>query len=92
LSRTNIFNLLIYQLISIFFCNKLISQSEHNKINRNKKSFKKKSTKKIQNTNIIKIIQTDNIFSTNILIFCDNIYKSKNSILLFFVKFENIKN
>jgi len=37
-------------------------------------------------------MQTNNAFSTNILMFCDNIHESKSSILLFFVKFENIKN
>jgi len=95
LFKTNIFNLLVYRSISNFFCNKLIFQSEYNKINKDKeKSQKEKNTKKknIRNTDIIKIIQTDNIFSTNILIFCNSIYKSKSSILLLFVRFENIRN
>ncbi len=37
-------------------------------------------------------MQIDNIFSINILIFCNSIHESKSPILLLFVRFENIKN
>ncbi len=37
-------------------------------------------------------MQTSNVFSIDILMFCNNIYKSKNLILSLFVKFENTRN
>ncbi len=37
-------------------------------------------------------MQTNNVFSTNILMFCDSKNKSKSSILLFFVKLENTRS
>jgi len=46
----------------------------------------------VRHLQLIKVIQITNIFSTNILMFCDNIYENKNLILLLFLKFENIKN
>jgi len=93
LFRINILNLLVSRLILKFSCNKLVSQSKHNNISINKKSFKKNiKEKSIWSINKIKIIQTNNIFLTNILMFCNNIYKSRNSILLLFIKFEDIRN
>jgi len=94
LSRINIFNLLICQSISNFFLNRLISLFNSNDINTNKKSLEKRfiERKSIRNSDIIKIIQIDNIFSTNILIFCDSKNENENSILSLFVKSKNIKN
>ena len=95
LLKTNILNLLNCRNITKSSSNKLIFRSNYNKINIDKeKSQKEKSTKRksIRNTNIVKIIQIDNIFSTNIQIFCDSKNKSKSSILLLFVKLENIKS
>ena len=46
----------------------------------------------VRHLQLIKVIQITNIFSTNILKICDNIYENKNLILLLFLKFENIKN
>ncbi len=37
-------------------------------------------------------MQTSNIFSINILMFCDSKNKSKSSILLFFVKSKNTRS
>jgi len=82
-------------LISKSSGNKLISRFDRNNININKKkSREKKITKKknIRDNNIVKIIQIDNAFSTNMLMFCDSENKSKNLILLLFVRLENIKN
>ncbi len=48
--------------------------------------------KNIRDININIIIQTNNIFLNNILMFCDNKNKSKSSILLFFIKLKNIRS
>jgi len=37
-------------------------------------------------------MQTNNVFSINILMFCDSMHESESSILSLFVKFENTKN
>ena len=37
-------------------------------------------------------MRTSNVFSTNILMFCNSIYENGSSILSLFVKFENTKN
>jgi len=95
LSKINIFNLLVCRLILKFSRDRLISQFDCNNINTNEeKSREKKITKKksVKNNTTIKIMQINNIFSTNILMFCDSDSESKSSILLFFVKSKNIKN
>ncbi len=56
---------------------------------REKKIIEKKSVK---DSSVVKIMRIDNIFSTNILIFCDNKNESRSSILSLFVKSKNIKN
>jgi len=95
LSKTNIFNLLICQLISKFSRDKLISQSSCKSISIDKKKFRKEKItrkKSVRDNNIIKIMRIDNVFSTNMLIFCDSENESKSSILLLFVKSKNIKS
>jgi len=37
-------------------------------------------------------MQTSNVFSTNILMFCNSIHENKSLILSLFVKFENTRN
>ena len=86
---TNKFNLLIWKLTLKFSCNRIISRnkSRQDKINNNKnKRFEDKNIKEksVCNTNIDKIIQIDNIFLTNILMFCDKENKDKSLELLYF--------
>jgi len=89
LSKIDIFDLLICWSILKFFYDKLVSWFDRSNISTNKeKSWEKKfiKEKSVKIRNIIKIMRIDNAFSTNILMFCDSENKSKNSILLFFVK------
>jgi hypothetical protein len=95
LLKIDIFNLLNCRNITKSVRDKLIFQFDYNKININKKkSRKEKSAKKksIKDIILVKIMRTSNVFSTNILIFCDSENESKSSILLFFIKSKNIKS
>jgi len=90
-------NLLIRKFASKLSCNKIIScnQSKQNKINNNKdKSIENKIIKEktISNAKVNKIMRINNIFSTNILMFCDKENKNKNLKLLYFEKSKNIKS
>ncbi len=94
---TNKLNLLVRKFASKFSRNKIISrnQSKQEKINNNKdKSIEDKSIKKksIYNIDINKIMQIDNAFSINILIFCNKENENKSLKLLHFEKSKNIKN
>ncbi len=89
-------NLLVRKFALKFSCNKTIScnQFKQNKINNNKnKSIENKNIKEksICNTNVNKIIRIDNIFLTNILIFCNKENENKNLELSYFEKSKNIK-
>jgi len=53
------------------------------------KSIKEKS---IRNTNVDKKMQIDNVFSTNILIFCNRKDENKSLKLLYFKKLKDIKS
>jgi len=95
LSRINILNLLVCRSISKSSRNRLISWFDRNDINiseeksRREKIIKRKS---IRDNNVVKIIQINNAFSINMLMFCDSENKSKSSILSLFVKSKNIKS
>jgi len=84
----------VRQLILKSSCDKLISRFDYNEISTNEEKSRKKNMKKksIRDNNIVKIMRTNNIFSINILIFCDSENESKSLISSLFVKLENIKN
>jgi hypothetical protein len=93
----NKLNLLIRKFTSKFSRNKIIScnQFKQNKINNNKnKSIEDKNIKEksICNTNINKIIQINNAFSINILIFCNRKSKNRSLKLSHFERLKNIKS
>ncbi len=95
LSKTNILNLLVRQLILKFSRDKLVSQFDRNEISINEEKFREKTSakkKSVRNADIIKIMRTNNAFSTNMLMFCDNEYENKSSISSFFVKLKNIRS
>ncbi len=95
LSRINILNLLICRLILKSSRDKLIFRFDRNNINIDEEKFREKKIieeKSVKDSNIVKIIQIDNAFSTNILMFCDSENKSKSSILLLFVRLKNIRS
>jgi len=82
-------------LILKFSRDKLVSQFDHNEISINEEKFREKTSakkKSVRSANIIKIIRTNNAFSTNMLMFYDNEYENKSLILLFFVKLKNIRS
>jgi len=94
---TNKLNLLIRKFASKCSRNKIIScnQYKQDKINNNKdKSIKNKNVKKknICNANVNKIMQINNTFSTNMLMFCDKENKNKSLKLSNFKRLKNIKN
>jgi hypothetical protein len=88
--------LLIRKFASKFSYNQIIlcNQSKQDKINSNKdKSIKDKSIKEksICNIDVNKIIQIDNIFLINILMFCNKENKNKSLKLLYFEKSKILK-
>jgi len=82
-------------LISKSFRDKLISRFDRSNISINKKKSRKEKIikkKSVRDNNVVKIMQINNVFSINMLMFCDSENKSKNLILSFFVKLENTRS
>jgi len=95
LFKTNIFNLLVCQLSSKSFCNKLISRFDRNKISTSEKKSREETNikkKNIRNISVIKIMRTNNVYSINLLMFCNSENENESLILSFFVKLKNIKS
>jgi len=73
----------------------LILQFNRDEININEEKSREETSierKNVRNANVIKIMRTNNAFSTNMLMFCDSKHENKSSISSFFVKSKNIKS
>ncbi len=94
---TNKLNLLIWKFTLKFSRNKIISctQFKQNKINNNRdktvedKSIKEKS---VYNVDVDKIMRTNNVFSINMLMFCDKENENKSLKLSHFKKLKDTKS